>query len=518
MVVRIRLAGCAALGMALMLAPGCGDSESDDDADGAAGDAGASATDGGSAGTRAASGGQAESGSGPSAGKSSGSAGASAGGTATGGKSGGNEGGTGAEGAESAGGSGTAGSPTSGSGGSGGSGGAAVVGMHCEPGEVIATFTSDIDNPCYGDRWSHGLPNASDVQLSDFRLDTPAAAGERMAVSVRTDGLGPFNVELWGTNAECGVAEELLWWGPMVEGIQCAEFTPTSTYSHLLYVYRKLRNESYSFSAPELALCQGGSCPGGADGEGLEPGGTLEGPPPIYNRTGSEFLRHGFDLELGAFARMVLLMDDYKQPRGTTNQITRGFVRMQADDPFGDAWYCVGEGSTYLESEDEEEDTASVSLKNLTRLPDCDALPGSSSIEITLADFVADITSSLDLAGTGISADAQECWGDYRYCTFRFHETDSTLLWGYRWLHLTPAASVGDNFEPTAVPTDVSEARLFFEPNPGDPLRITCATAGSITYDPENTTSIELDPASDYFACPGEPVENDTFEFSIKPP
>jgi hypothetical protein len=213
---------------------------------------------------------------------------------------------------------------------------------------------------------------------------------------------------------------------------------------------------------------------------------------------------------------MVLLVDGDKQPRGTANPVASGFLRMHADDPFGDAWYCVGEGSTYLESEDEEEDTATVSLENLTRLPAC--VPGSSSVAIALEDFTAEITTSLPgLAGSGIRADELSCVGTY--CVFRFYETDDTLaLWGYRWLHLTPAASVGDYFEPTRTPTDLAAATLFFQPEPGDPFSITCANAGSITYDPEGSSSIALESAGDYFACPGEPVENDEFEFSIKPP
>lgn len=369
-------------------------------------------------------------------------------------------------------------------------------------------WLTGLQTPCYGDPLAFGLPNGLGAQVSDFTLEVPAVAGEPYAVSVRHDGVGPFNVEIWGTNEKCGRAEELLWWGPHVDGTQCAEFTPTRAYSHFLYVYRRLTDENYGFSLAEVTLCASGSCPAGADGEGLRPGRPISGSPLHYEITATNSLRNGYDWEIGGYGRMVLFREGSEQPVGTPTPIARGFLRMPKDDPFGDAWYCVGEGSTLTETQ--EDGPFDVVLKGLTRLPSCEGRARTETASIVISNFMADITSSLgDFAGTGITPTENSCLGTY--CAFLLRNIPV-----HRWLYVTPAASVGNYLEPIATPTDIVEATLFFQVDPAEPVRIACGTTGTISYDPGATTSLELPELSDYFACPGEPIDQDEHTFNVR--
>ncbi len=492
MVVRFTSAVVVWLVGSSLLASGCGDSQP--------GSSGQTSSGGAANGNGGTSGGHAPSGGGGS--------------VATGGASergGGSSGGLNATGGtQESGGSGGGETPGP-AGAPGGAGGDTSSAEHCTPGEPIRTYPSEVVTPCYGDVFRHRLPNASEVQLEDFQLEMPAAAGERFAVSVRHQGKGPFDVEIWGTHEECGVAEELLWWGPMVEGVQCGEFVPSDTYSHLLYVYRKLRNESYSFSSPELGLCNGGRCPAGAEGEGREPGVTPAGAPLVVRATLANTHRRAFDVELGIYGRMVLLHRDGKQPKGTPNAIHGGFFRMPPDDRFGDAWYCVGDGSSIVQSA--ENDNFEVALRDITRLPSCTSGTGTLSVRIGPEDF--ELSSSFDDLGSPKQyAVEKSC--DGTFCRFLFQDGDTTE--SKHWLYLTPSESVGSYFMPIDTPTGIASAILFHQATQDAAIAISCAESGSISYDPAAETRIELDAMSERFACPGEPLAEDVLQFSTIAP
>lgn len=402
--------------------------------------------------------------------------------------------------------------------GAAGSAGAPNSAMHCTPGEPKATYPSADVVPCYGDYYTHHLPNPYDINLRDFHLATPAAAGEPFAFSTRTMGSGPFEIEVWGANEECGAAEELLWTGPMVTGIQCGEFTPTKTYTHLLYVYRQMYNQSsYAFSMPELALCPSGSCPGGASGEGREPGQALPGVALVYAVT-DYGQPNAFELRLGTYGNLVAFTDGAKAASGKPTRISQGLFRMHEDDPFGDAWYCIGEGSTITATAESatfaDDATMAVSLKNITRIPACDTLTGSGTATISLAessDTPDSIVSSFSaISGSDFSVNRRDCIGTD--CSFDFDPPASLLT--RRHLFLKAAASVGTFFEPTAVPTPVTDAIFFVQSDTGV-LTIACASSGTITYDPNTMTSIELD-AMPALSCPGEPIDVGEFNFTTR--
>ena len=301
----------------------------------------------------------------------------------------------------------------------------------------------------------------------------------------------------------------------MTTGIQCGEFVPPDSYSHLLYVYRKQKDESYAFSMPELTLCKAGSCPAGAEGQGLEPNVPVPPAPLVYENPSLGQDRKSFDLRLDVYGHALLMLDGARQPKGTPNNINQGVLRMGPDDRFGDAWYCVGKGSTVVEVVHDpgvfEKTTYSVSLKNLTRLPRCATKQGAGSASFAVTQTDTTITSSFsDLPLAAPYTLEQSC--DASNCKFLF--ADSTTGDPKRWLFVTTTKSVGDYFTPTAAPTGIAEALLFNRRDPTLPLEISCAQSGSLTYNPADTTSLSLESMSDYFACPGEPVGDDELSFS----
>jgi hypothetical protein len=519
--VRVSAAVVFAIGVLGMFSPGCGNSSSDTAGAGNAGasgqpsSGGALASGGTTTGGTFGSAGNANAGRGGSVGLGGSGGGAATGGTGTtvAGSTARDTGGSAGRGGDVSGGDAGA------SAGDAGSGGAANSAMHCTPGEPKPTYPSAEVVPCYGDYYTHDLPNPYDINLRDFHLDAPAVGGEPFAFSTRTAGIGPFEIEIWGANEECGQAEELLWTGPMVNGIQCGEFTPAKTYTHLLYVYRKMRNQSYSFSMPELALCPNGSCPSGAAGEGRTPGQELAGVPFVYAVTDYS-PRNAFELRLGTYGNLVAFVDGTKAPSGMPTRIKQGVLRLHEDDPFGDGWYCIGEGSTITATAESatfaHDATMKVSLENLTKLPACSTLTGSGTASIALSesgDTLDTITSSFSaFSGSDFIVNRRDCIGTD--CSFDFDPPDGRLM--LRYLFLKAEASVGSFFEPTGVPTPVTDAILFTQSDTGE-LTIACASSGTITYDPTTMTSIELN-GMPTVHCPGEPVSVDHFDFTTRTP
>jgi len=104
----------------------------------------------------------------------------------------------------------------------------------------------------------------------------------------------------------------------------------------------------------------------------------------------------------------------------------------------------------------------------------------------------------------------QDCWGT----NCKFLISDSQSGDPKRWLFVNPVESVGDYFKPSNVATRVANAILFNRVDPTLPLEISCSQSGSLTYNPAGTTSLSLESMSDYFACPGEPVDDNQLEFS----
>jgi len=344
-------------------------------------------------------------------------------------------------------------------------------------------------------------------------LDAPTVAGQRFAVSTKHAGLGPMDVEIWGTNAECGVAEQLLWWGPMVTGTQCGEFTPSASYSHLLYVYRQQYDvDTYGFSMPELTLCADGTCPSGPTGEGLEPGKEPIGAPLVYEDS-TRSIAGGFHLRLDLYGNVVAFVD--AATPGTPSAITQGVFRMPRYDRFGDAWYCMGEGSTITQIPGEDffdRDTYAVSLKNITKLKSCATLNGTGDLSIFMDATGGAITGSLSpFAGSKLNVSPADCIDTA--CTFGLSASEAP--YGERYAFVDAAESAQAPLDPMGMPVAVNGAMLLATADGS--VTLACSASGSIEHDPVDTTTVILDAVASV-TCPGEPLDDDTFEFTTLPP
>ncbi|HEY8944545.1 MAG TPA: hypothetical protein VIM73_09790, partial [Polyangiaceae bacterium] len=200
---------------------------------------------------------------------------------------------------------------------SGGGGASGLTGMHCTPGTPVQVYPYSTVMPCFNeDFYRPRLPNEGNMSVRGIELKAPAAAGERFAFSV--EHVGSFVLEegiesewayyseIWGTNERCGLAMELLWWGPERSGIYCGEFTPSESYTHLLHVRRQRYGVVRAASSDKfIGLCNAGTCPSGAEGQGLEPGGKVE-PPLVY---GGAIQRVGrtLDVRVGTGGRLLLV-------------------------------------------------------------------------------------------------------------------------------------------------------------------------------------------------------------------
>ena len=58
------------------------------------------------------------------------------------------------------------------------------------------------------------------------------------------------------------------------------------------------------------------------------------------------------------------------------------------------------------------------------------------------------------------------------------------------------------------VDLQVVEAAWFTVPEAGSPVRRACSTSGTLHYDYNGLSSLELDAIGDFVSCPGDPVED----------
>jgi hypothetical protein len=352
----------------------------------------------------------------------------------------------------------------------------------------------------------YGLPNGLNLIVSDIELSGVLEPSKPYALSHEEEGDGSFQIEIWGASAACGTADELLWWGPFAQGINCSAFTPARAHSHLLIVYRPLdKKVGFTATTRTVSLCAGGTCPGGTDGAGVTPSVSLQAPLGYYSMTtGGNFYR-GYDWHLGGSGRMVLVHDRaIASQQDQADPVIGGYFKMPASDPFGDAWYCAGDGSTTTELSGDRGYT--FSLKNITRLGDCAGKSGTGNASATLSNFQAQITSGFtDLAGTNVSVTTNDCHDTY--CTFGFAAVPN-----FSWLELIPKSDVGTYYMPISTPTASTDASWFVQVDDTAPFKMTCAASGTLGYDPAATTTLDLSEMTDFVSCPGQPVDVDTFD------
>jgi len=405
--------------------------------------------------------------------------------------------------------------PTAGAGAAGSGAGAAGAGNNpdtladspsCEPvGETLDIYAiyerdEDCDHPPAPES---GVPNFDSTWIQDLPLTTPLVPGEPYAIT-----LSPSNdwmrgqIEIWGSDEACGV-DELLWYGDMDGRVQCVELMPTRPHSRLQFVSRRLEpGGSFSAGVAPVVLCPGGSCPAGSDGHPLEAGVTLEPKVGAYalNCTGAEV--PGLSCETGVLGQL-LLIDEPGATDPTYEDFASGVFRLPPNDPYGDAWYCIGGGSRLLEADDHSR--FDLHLAEISKLPPCEGGSSTASFEWMSSDSSVTVTSDVaELAGADLDRESR-CFENR--CRFSFYDSVARSV---THLFVTLDGKIVD--ANASIDLQVLEAAWFTVPSTGSPVRRACSTSGVLHYDYGASSSLELDAIGDFVSCPGEPLDEPTLD------
>jgi hypothetical protein len=392
---------------------------------------------------------------------------------------------------------------------------AKVDGAQCSPGQSTLVGQGSNWVSCYPPTYQYpyqlGIPGGGEMTVASVKLPSAAVVGAANALSFPVTGNAPFNFELWGTFSTCGEANELLWWSSFATGTHCAEFVPSQAYTHVLVVERQMKDvSSYFFSTPSLNLCPGGTCQGKVTGNGKQAGVTLTAPAGNYPIYRMDSLSRGWDLGVGAKGRVVFALNGSRTTVDTPVPVAAGVFRMQKPDPYHDAWYCIGEGSTVARHNDTNGSTNSFdfALRNITRLAVCSDHPGTGTLSWQITNFKADVSSSLvPWVANQINADELDCFD--LDCRFRFYSTPKI-----QFAYLNLQSSPGSYYSPTRQAVSVVEAALFTQPTDLAPFELNCGTSGSLLYDPAATTTLTLGNIGDTITCPGAAGSNASFDFT----
>jgi hypothetical protein len=368
---------------------------------------------------------------------------------------------------------------------------------------------------CNNDGTTFGVPNGAAVYGQTYVLPSPLVANVDNAFSFELTGSGPFDFELWGTNTPC-MAEELLWWGPFGAGTQCAQFRPSKAFTNILFVDRQLYSSSYSFVMPSAKMCPGGTCPAGTTGTGKVSAAALSAPVGNYALNAFDRVAGGWDLTLGGTGRVTVAFGA-GQPAGQPQPVAAGVFRLPATDPYGDAWYCIGDGSTVTEIDDKSgfSQHIQLSFRGVTRLGACGDTPGSGSLSAAISPsttsgtyFAADISGTITAwNGTNLATTAY-CSGPS--CDFRFRGTSQQ--------HFVHVTTTFDNLGVgTTAPVAVTAATWLVQASSAQPFSMACSSEGTLNYTINDTSSLQLTKVTGPLSCPGATISNDSLDLTIDP-
>jgi hypothetical protein len=388
----------------------------------------------------------------------------------------------------------------------------------CMPGTTVAAAASSPSEVwCDTDGTTFGVPNGAAVHGYTFLLPSALIAGADNAFSFEVTGSAPYDFELWGTSTLCK-GEELLWWGPFGAGTQCAQFRPSKAYPNILFVERQMYSASYAFGTPRWTMCPGGTCPAGTTGTGKLSTADVSAPIGNYEFDTFDRLPGGADITLGRSGRMIVVSSGDLRIVGMAQPLTAGVFRLPATDPYGDAWYCIGEGSTLTWNEDGSGffKNIQLSLRGVTRLGACEETPGSGSLSATIYPsttsgtyFAADVTGTTSpissWGGTNLAA-TEHCSGST--CNFRLRGASQG-----HFVHVTTTST--DLNTPAPAPVPVTSATWLVQPSSTQPFSMACSSEGTLDYQVNDTSKLQLAKVSSPRSCPGTPLSNDRLDLTI---
>lgn len=404
-------------------------------------------------------------------------------------------------------GGGASGSGGSASGASGGGAGGSAnpLSAPCGTERSLLDLAGDVATLCTADAAEYDIPNADRVGVTDLKLPIPAQAGKPYTISFNAAGSPNVNIELWGTNEACGKAAELLWWGAANTGQQCLSFVPSASYTHLLYVTRLLDKEMSRGQLASMAFCPTAACPGSTTGTARQLGDTIEAPLGVLDLDGGGSLATNYYEWTSYPLAHILLFPGDIVPDGETKSFELGLFRLNPSDPYGDAWYCAGQGSTIEPSGGGYD----LTLNNITRLGDCTAASGSAIASFSTENQKGSITSSIDFFAATALREEDKCFD--AHCLFGLDSADKSV-----WLDVSTRANVGSYFAPTLQKVDVQLAALIGYDRASNQLQMSCSNSGTTFYAPKGKSSVDLEKLSVAAACPGTAVTRNSFSMRIE--
>jgi hypothetical protein len=320
----------------------------------------------------------------------------------------------------------------------------------------------------------------------------------------------PGNVELWGATTACGPVTELLWFGPIRGGQQCAEFTPTKDISRLMAVTRTTEPvfSLFAHGVGDVTVCSKGTCPGGKDGQGRTPGAALVAPPGAY-KTDNSLWFGGRQFDVGMWGWMLALYTSDRTPEN--GKLGAVPFRMPPTDPYGDTWYVGGAGSTMMDGR--TSGTYIVEARGLQRLPSCADLDGAGTATLRWtapngSRNGSSISSVPGLDGANLYVEGS-CSGD-RCGLWTLDEASNTTH-----LFVTVDGDLGTRGAPTGKPVPVVEAMWFRVPVEPAPVTVTCSTGGSVTYTPAGESIFTLGALGALVPATGSAVTPDSVRFVL---
>jgi hypothetical protein len=313
------------------------------------------------------------------------------------------------------------------------------------------------------------------------------------------------SVELWGTDKTCGSAQELLWWGPLDQSVQCATFTPTREYDSVVLVMRRLEHGDYTMTMRSSTHCgASGQCPGGASGHGLSPGTKLDAPVGVYNADAWRKRPNIREFQVGLTGDLVAKFAA-DPPDDATTPMVSGIFRMDPATPHGDAWYCIGPGSTYSHRREENGNHYTMALRNVTRTA---CVPGGSG-SVLVTGPARTVTSTFGLAAPPASALDPRC--TYFTCTFVYDAPAGVR----NWIHGTTSSSVGHSADPIKTPTSLVDSLVLRAYDDDRPTQFACGTAGTLTYDPPSNTTFQATGMTDWAECPSNSTGGESVDLEL---
>jgi hypothetical protein len=219
----------------------------------------------------------------------------------------------------------------------------------------------------------------------------------------------------------------------------------------------------------------------------------------------------GWEITLGYLGKMTVAYQGDIKKAGVAQPLAAGVFRMPSTDPYGDAWYCIGEGSTLTQIEDGAWfKGVQFSLRGITRLGDCGDVPGGESLSATVNPsktsgtyFAADVAGTISSwVGTNLPASIS-CSG--KECSLRFRGTPQQ-----HFVHATVSA---DPSSDATNPVAVASATWLLQSDNTKPFSMACSNSGSLLYRIDATSTLELSKVSSPRTCPGTAIANDRLDF-----